>query len=103
MVRIASGGVIEVDPHVLGQVAARLTEAVGVAREVEDRRDVLKSYSADAGDEALRSAVESFLDAWGYGCGCLVEDAEQLAERLGHTSRLYLEMESGIAEGFGDG
>ncbi len=87
---------IQVDPGILGTVATQLTDSVAIARDVHERRDTLKSHVANAGHEVLRFAVHSFLDTWGYGCGCLTEDAEQIAERLRNTSRLYLQAEESI-------
>jgi hypothetical protein len=88
----------EVDPDVLGSVADGLLASVDVARQVKDHRDSLKALASDAGDDTAQHAIHHFLDEWAYGCGCLIEDAEQMADRLGQTSRAYLETESKVTQ-----
>jgi len=88
----------EVDPAVLGDVADGLLASVGVARQVKDHRDSLKVLAGDAGDTTAQDAIEQFLETWSHGCGCLIEDAEQMADRLGQTSKAYLETESKITQ-----
>lgn len=88
----------EVDPDVLGDVGQGLLDSVEVARQVKDHGDSLKALANDAGDDAAKSAMEHFIGRWSYGCGCLIEDAEQMADRLNQTSTAYLETETSIAE-----
>jgi hypothetical protein len=94
---------IEVDPDSLGGVADRLLRSVEVAEEVKDHAGSLKDLAQDCGHGALREAVHSFLDAWGYGCGCLMEDARQVADRLAKTTRAYLDTEAKISQTASDG
>jgi hypothetical protein len=88
----------EVDPSVLGTVASELLSSVAVARQVKDDRDSLKAMANDTGDGDAQEAIGHFLDKWSYGCGCLIEDAEQMADRLQQTSAAYLETETKITE-----
>ena len=88
----------EVEPDVLGDVAQGLLDSVEVARQVMDHGDSLKALAADAGDETAKNAIEHFIGEWSYGCGCLIEDAEQMADRLRQTSAAYLETETSITE-----
>lgn len=89
---------LEVDPDVLGDVASGLLRSVEVARQVKDHGDSLKSMASDAGDDDAKHAIEHFIGRWAYGCGCLIEDAEQMANRLNQTSKAYLETETSIAK-----
>ena len=93
---------IEVDPEELRMLARRLDAVVEVAREVKHSRDGLKALASGAGDEGVREAFESFLDAWAHGCGCIVEDAEALAQHVAYASRIYVENERAIGRSFGD-
>jgi hypothetical protein len=88
----------EVEPDVLGDVAQGLLDSVRVARQVKDHGDSLKALASDAGDETAKHAMEHFIGRWSYGCGCLIEDAEQLADRLKQTSAAYLETETSITK-----
>jgi hypothetical protein len=88
----------EVEPDVLGDVAQGLLDSVAVARQVKDHGDSLKALAGDAGDETAKHAMEHFIGRWAYGCGCLIEDAEQMADRLKQTSAAYLETETSITE-----
>jgi hypothetical protein len=88
----------EVDPAVLADVAAGLHTSVEVARDVKHHRDSLKALASDAGDEAAQHAMHHFLDKWAYGCGCLVKDAEDMADRLRQVSQAYLDTESKITQ-----
>jgi hypothetical protein len=88
----------EVDPDVLGDVAQGLLDSVEVARQVKDHGDSLKSMASDTGDDTAKGAIEHFIGEWSYGCGCLIEDAEQMADRLHQTSAAYLETETSITE-----
>jgi len=93
-------GYLEVEPAVLGQIAGRLLESVAVAQEVAGNSGALRGSAQDAGHELVRSAAQRFLDRWGHGCECLVEDARMMADRLGRTSRLYVATETANAEAF---
>ncbi|MGH9244441.1 MAG: WXG100 family type VII secretion target [Acidimicrobiales bacterium] len=86
---------IKVDPAVLRLVSQRLTDSIGVAREVDESRGNLKAHVGGE-QSTLRDAVNSFLDEWGYGCECLIEDATQTSRRLDHASQCYLEVEGDI-------
>ncbi len=89
---------IELDPTSLGGVADRLLRSVEVAEQVKDDAGSLKELAENPGHEQLAGAVSSFLDAWGYGCGCLMEDARQVADRLAKTTKLYLDTEAKISQ-----
>jgi hypothetical protein len=88
----------EVDPSVLGGVASELLASVSVAKQVKDHRDSLKAMADNAGDGTAQGAIGHFLDKWSYGCGCLIHDAEQMADRLSQTSKAYLETEGKITQ-----
>ncbi|MGH9247332.1 MAG: hypothetical protein ACRD29_24090 [Acidimicrobiales bacterium] len=90
----------EVQPWQLEDVSRRLLDAVAVADDVKNNRDALKAHLADPGDETFGGAASEFLDEWSYGCGCMTEDANQLAELLGQASAAYIEVEMAIAEGY---
>lgn len=72
--------------------------SVEVAEQVKNDAGSLKDLADNPGHEPLRDVVGSFLDAWGYGCGCLMEDARQVADRLDKTTRLYLDTEATISK-----
>lgn len=93
-------GYLEVEPAALGQLAGRLVDTVAVAQQAGRGSGWLKGYIQAAGHDLVRTATNSFLDRWAYGCECLVEDARALADRLEATSRVYVATETAIAEGF---
>jgi hypothetical protein len=90
----------EVNAHQLKYVSRRLTTAVDVADQVKNDRDTLKSHLDDPGDDKFGSAASEFLDEWGYGCGCMTEDATALADLLGQASGAYLQVEGALTEAF---
>lgn len=94
---------IEVDPLSLATVGRRLTDAIDVARQVDEQRSALEGHVADAGDATFAEAVREFLAEWSYGCQCLVEDATTLAEMLTQAGQVYLEVETGVAGAAGGG
>lgn len=88
----------EVDPALLGDIGAGLLDSVEVARQVKHDGDALKALASDAGDDTAKDAIEHFIGRWSYGCGCLIEEAEQIADRLQQTSAAYQETETSITE-----
>jgi hypothetical protein len=90
----------EVNAHQLKDVSRRLVTAVDVADQVKNDRDTLKAHLADPGDDRFGSAASEFLDEWGYGCGCMTEDATALSDLLGQASGAYLQVEDLIVGGF---
>ena len=94
---------IEVDPQSLHGVSRRLLQSAQAAHEVKEGSRALKDLADRAGHPELRSAIHSFLDRWSYGCGCLLEDARQVADRLEKTSKVYVETETRISGAFSRG
>lgn len=92
---------LEVDPGLLTATAARLREAVAVARDVAERRRALTGLLTACGSARLESAGTDFLGEWGYGMGLIVEDAERLAGMLEAGALAYLRVEDTIARGLG--
>jgi hypothetical protein len=88
---------LEVDPAVLRSAGRQLRAAVEVAHDVRHEGATLAVLVADAGHERLSDAVETFLDKWSHGIGCLIEDAERLATMLTEAGTAYGQVESSIA------
>ena len=92
---------LEVDPQVLARTGARLREAVTVATEVSKRKGELSALAAAAGHDPLADTVAEFMSRWAHGLGCLVEDATTLASMLTDAGRVYVEVETEIAQAAG--
>ncbi len=92
---------IEVDPALLHHTGTRLREAVAVAVEVRRSRSSLAGLADDAGHAGLAGAVDTFVDRWHHGLGCLVEDAERLATLLADSGRVYLQVEAAVGAAAG--
>jgi hypothetical protein len=92
---------IEVDPQVLAQTGTRLRDAVTVATEVSKRKGELAALAASAGHEPLGDTVAEFMSRWAHGLGCLVEDATTLASMLTDAGRVYVDVETEIAQAAG--
>ena len=88
---------LSVDPAVLRSTGRQLRAAVEVARDVRHEGDTLAVLVADAGHERLSDAVQTFLDKWVHGIGCLIEDADKLATMLTEAGTTYGQVESSIA------
>lgn len=88
---------LEVDPGVLTGAAARLRQAVEVARDVAHRRGVLAELVAACGSPRLEAAAVDFLGEWGFGMAVIVEDAERLAEMLEVGAEAYLRVEDSLS------
>jgi len=88
---------LEVDPAVLRATGHRLRAAVEVARDVRHEGGTLAVLVADAGHERLSDTVQTFVDKWSHGIGCLIEDAETLATMLTDAGTTYGQVESAIA------
>ncbi len=73
---------LAVDPAVLQATGRRLQAAVEVARDVRREHGALAVLASDAGHDRLSAAVQTFLDRWSHGIGCLIEDADTLAAML---------------------
>jgi hypothetical protein len=81
--------IIEVDPAALQRLAHDLHDGAAVAREVQKHHDQLAAHAARAGNPLVVFGATSFLSSWSYGCGCLVADAEGMAQRLRTASAVY--------------
>jgi hypothetical protein len=93
---------IEVDPRLLAQAGTRLRDAVTVATEVSKRKGELAALAAAAaGHEPLADTVGEFMSRWAHGLGCLVEDGTTLASMLTDAGRVYIEVETQIAQAAG--
>ena len=92
---------LEVDPPLLAQTGARLRDAVTVATEVSEREGELKTLASSAGHEPLADTVAEFMSRWAHGLGCLVEDATTLASMLTDAGRVYVDVETHIAQAAG--
>ena len=88
---------LEVDPAVLQVTGRRLRAAVEVARDVRGERSALGALVADAGHDQLSESVQTFLDKWAHGIGCLIEDADTLASMLTEAGTVYGSVETSIA------
>ena len=88
---------LRVDPAVLRSTGRQLRAAVEVAHDVRHESAKLTVLVADAGHERLSAAVQTFLDKWSHGIGCLIEDAETLAAMLSDAGTSYGDVESSIA------
>lgn len=89
---------LEVDPALLAGTGARLRDAVAVATEVAHGNGALAALADDSGNGDLTGAVHEFMSRWRHGLGCLVEDAETLAQMLAGAGQVYLEVETSIAD-----
>ena len=88
---------LEVDPAVLQATGRRLRAAVEVARDVRGERSALGALVADAGHDQLSESVQTFLDKWAHGIGCLIEDADTLASMLTEAGTVYGSIEASVA------
>ena len=88
---------LEVDPAVLRATGSRLRAAVEVARDVGKERGALTGLVTDAGHDQLSASVQTFLDKWAHGIGCLIEDADTLASMLTDAGTVYGRVETAIA------
>ena len=88
---------LSVDPAVLRSTGRQLRAAVEVARDVRHEGATVAVLVADAGHERLSDTVETFLDKWSHGIGCLIEDADKLATMLTEAGTAYGQVESSIA------
>jgi hypothetical protein len=88
---------LEVDPAVLRIAGRQLRAAVEVAHDVRHESARLTVLVADAGHERLSDAVDTFLDKWAHGIGCLIEDADKLATMLTEAGTAYGQVESSIS------
>jgi hypothetical protein len=92
---------LEVDPQLLAQAGTRLRDAVTVATEVSKKNGELAALAAGAGHDPLADTVAEFMSRWAHGLGCLVEDATTLASMLTDAGRVYLDVETQIAQAAG--
>jgi hypothetical protein len=88
---------LEVDPAVLRTTGHRLRAAVEVARDVRREGGTLAALVTDTGHEGVTGSVQTFLDKWSHGIGCLIEDAETLATMLTDAGTTYGRVEISIA------
>jgi hypothetical protein len=88
----------EVNPYRLESVSRRLTDAVGVADQVDNDRDTLKAHLVEPGSARFGDAASEFLDEWAYGCGCMKEDATRLAGLLDQAATGYIQTETAICD-----
>ena len=88
---------LEVDPAVLQVTGRRLRAAVEVARDVRGERGALAAMVTDAGHDRVTESVQTFLDKWAHGIGCLIEDADTLASMLTEAGTVYGSVETSIA------
>ena len=88
---------LDVDPAVLRATGRQILAAIEVARDVGEERSALTGLVTDAGHDQLSESVQTFLDKWAHGIGCLIEDAETLATMLTDAGTTYGQVESAIA------
>jgi hypothetical protein len=88
---------LEVDPAVLQATGRRLRAAVEVARDVRREHSSLVVLATDAGHDRLSGTVQTFLEKWAHGIGCLIEDADTLAAMLTDAGTTYRRVETSIA------
>jgi hypothetical protein len=92
---------IDVDAGSLGAVGAKLTAGVAVAREINKHHQRLAAHAAHCGHPDAAAGISRFLDAWGYGCGCLAGDAEAIGAAMTEAEGLYRSDESLISAAAG--
>ncbi len=94
---------LAVDPATLRSTGRRLRDAVEVAHEVRGEGRALAGLVTDAGHERFSDAVQTFMNKWSHGIGCLIEDAETLATMLSDAGTAYAGVEASIAQACGPG
>lgn len=90
---------IRVQPEVLKALSREVSEGVGVAREVDKKHDDMAAHAAHAGHSGVAQGIAEFLHDWSYGCGHLVDDADQLATLLQHAGAVYIDVDEEVAKG----
>jgi hypothetical protein len=88
---------LDVELATLQAAAAKLRDAVGVARAVAEERASVTAGAEDCGSAKLGAALSDFVEEWGYGMGLVVEDAEKLAKMLEAAAAGYGQVASAIA------
>ncbi|HVX45399.1 MAG TPA: type VII secretion target [Mycobacteriales bacterium] len=89
---------IRVDPDALKTLSREVSDGVGVAREVNKSHDAMAAHAAHAGHSGVAQGIADFLNDWSYGCGNLVEDADQLATLLRHAGAIYIDVDKEVAQ-----
>lgn len=98
------GGVSEgyqVDPDALKMAATGINEAIGELKSlgIEESGDVGRGFSnveltgMELGNAGLRSAFDGFCERWSWGVRTLVQDGNEIAQRLGLSAGLYYDQE----------
>jgi hypothetical protein len=88
---------IRVDPKLLAKLSREVSDGVGVAREVKKSHDAMAAHAAHAGHSGVAQGIADFLNDWSYGCGNLVDDADQLATLLRHAGAIYVDTDREVA------
>lgn len=81
----------EVDLQTLAKAAQGTSEAVSLFRE-KDVEDLVPA-KGDLGSDVVWAAVEEFKDRWERGMNNLVEDADEIAGRLGKIAMNYADLD----------
>lgn len=90
----------QVEIAALKRVQAPMEESMVAAKRVVEKKDQLAAEATNAGNDEVRSAVEGFLEAWGYGCKQLARYADDISAKLDETIQAYQTCEELNIEGF---
>lgn len=90
---------IGVDPGALGLSGVRLSDAVGVARDVQSHESRLTALVGQCGDRVLHDAACSFVARWSYGAGLIAEDGDRLSTMLSRAGTNYAAVDDTVAAG----
>jgi len=85
-----------VDPGALPLTGVSLTEAIGIARQVQQHGSTQTALVGQCGDRQLHDAACSFIARWAYGAGLIAEDGQRLASMLRAAGTQYTEVENAV-------
>lgn len=96
---MSGGGDLDVGREAVAQVTAGLRGVIGELKSVGDATGAVQGSGfasmalsgMEAGGAGLAEAFEGFCERWEWGVRALVQDANQLAERLGLSAGLVWE------------
>ncbi len=100
--RMADG--FTVDRAALRETAQGINDTIGALEKLgfNEEAEVGRGFSGLAlsglqvGDEGLQSAFAGFCDRWSWGVRTLVQDGNQIAQRLGLTAGMYSDAEQSV-------
>ncbi|MEV5316542.1 hypothetical protein AB0K92_02505 [Streptomyces sp. NPDC052687] len=101
--RGADGGEFRYEVRFLQSIARPLGESTAAARSfagesAERRMDVLALNTLDkTGADDITDAVNTFLDKWSHGLGCIADDAEVIVASLSSAINTFLVTDTKVA------